>query len=225
MTTRVIQPLSQGAIVVSKRTKRRNNQNQKSLTGDVTIPRNLFSTMNRIYYFRRKASSTIITQAVGAEVKGVFSFTLQSVVGYSDLTTLFDLYRIAYVEVDFKPMYTMQQISNLTTQATSNLFTVLDMDDDNAPASIAELEEYGTCKVTNFNEKHVRTLRPHFALFTYPNTPTQANSPTGMWLDCASPTVKYFGVKYGIEGAASGQTNLMSWKVNFTMYIELKHSR
>ncbi len=224
MTTRVIQPLAKGAIVVS-RMKSKGKKNNKSLTGDVTIPKELFSTMDKIYYFRRKAQSTIVSQVAAAETKGVFSFTLASAASYTDLTQVFDLYRIAYVEISFKPMYTMQALSSAGTLATPNLFTVLDFDDDTAPANISELEEYGTCKVTNFNQEHTRTFKPHFAFMAYPNTPTYANSNVSNWVDCASAGVKYFGVKYGIEGGAAGQTALQSWKVNFTYYLEFKHSR
>lgn len=192
--------------------------------GDVRIPQHLFANMNKIYRFKRRGSATTITQAALTETLGSFQFTLSSTQGNTELTTLFDSYRIAFIEVQFTPVYNMATVSTLANLITPNLYTAIDYDDNSAPASIAALQEFSTCKMSRFDKNQTRKFTPFAAKAIYSGTFVAFGMERG-WIDCNSPTAQWYGIKYGIEPGATGQTNLQSWKVNFIYYIEMKFSR
>jgi len=200
------------------------SQKNKSVMGDYKIPEQLFSQSGTIYRFKRRGAATTITQQALVETLGSFQFTLSSTQGNTELTTLFDSYRIAFIEIELTPMYNMAAITTAANLITPNLYTAIDLDDNTAPASIAALQEYSTCRMTRFDKSQTRRFQPFFAKALYSGTFVSF----GMghdWVDCNSPTVQWYGMKYGIEAGATGQTNLQAWKVNFIYYIELKFSR
>ncbi len=193
--------------------------------GDVPIPLQLFNNLGKVYRYKRRASSTSVTQVAGADFVGSLQFTLSSVANSTELTSLYDAYRIAYVQVCFRPLYNMQQ---LTTSAliTPRLYTVIDLDDNTAPASISAMEEYGTCAITNFDESCCRQLTPKPALALYSGAFTSFGmAPDDTWIDCASATVQHYSVKYGVEAGAVGQTALAAWNITFTYFLEFKYVR
>lgn len=206
------------------KTKKKTNKKKKLVGGDLKIPEKLFATLGKIYRFKRRGSATIITQTALSEVVGSFQFTLNSISGYTDMTALFDSYRIPFVQVVFTPQYNMAAVNNQSNLITPNLYTAIDLDDNSSPGSISALQEYATCKMTRFDRTQTRSFKPYAAKALYSGTFVSFGMEDG-WIDCASPSVQWYGIKYGIEGGATGQTNLQSWKVNFIYFVEMKYSR
>jgi len=168
---------------------------------------------------------TVTQQALSGMYQGM-NFALNRVSNYTEFTTLFDEYRICAVEVDFKPMYNMQVISAINNVITLFLYTVIDYDDNAAPTSISQLEEYDSCVVTNFNQSCKRIIRPKLATAVYDGTANWAYASTRQpWVDCGNAAVQWFGLKLAIEAGASGQTNLQTWQISVKYYIELRNVR
>jgi len=217
-------PTSKNAKLKTRKKKKSRRKGINS-NGDCRIPENQFEKLEKIYRFKRKGVATIISQQASVETTGAFQFTLSGATGYTEFVALFDSYRIGYVKVQFKPVYNMQTISSVSNIVTPNLYSAIDLDDNTAVA-ISVLEEYGTSKTTNFDKEQVRTLTPRAAMAVYSGAFTSfAMVPKDGWIDVASPTVQHYGIKYGIEAGAVGQTQLQSWKVIFTYYLEFRYSR
>lgn len=210
--------------VIVKPARKSGKKTKKLVGGDLVIPENLFAHSDQRFRFRRRGAATTITQTALTEVLGSFQFTLSSVQGYTELTNLFDSYRIAYVEVKFTPVYNMAAITTAATMITPNLYTAIDLDDNSAPGSIAAIEEYGTCRMSRFDANQSRKFSPFLAKAVYSGAFTSFGMDNG-WVDCNSPTVQWYGVKYGIEAGVTGQTLLQAWKVNFIYYVEMRFSR
>jgi hypothetical protein len=209
----------------SRRSKKKKG-GQISPQGDVRIPRLMFEKLDRVYRFRRHSPPTSISQVALTDTLGAFTFTLNVVNGYTEFTTLFDSYRIAFLEVKFHPIYSMQALST-SALITPRLITAIDLDDATTPGTLGELAEYGTQKQTNFNEPHVRTIAPRAAKALYGGGAftSYGMAEKDLWVDCNSPSVAYYALKYGVEAGASGQTALQSWRVEFIWYLEFRYSR
>lgn len=195
-----------------------------SLFGDIKVPKELFANSGKVYRFVRRCQATTISQVALAEALGSFQFTLNAVQGYTEFTTLFDAYRIAFVEVVFTPVYNMAAVVATTTMITPNLYTAIDLDDNSSPGSIGAMEEYSTCRMTRFDKTQSRSFKPFAAVAKYQGAFSGFGMSDG-WNDCNSPANQYYGLKYGIEAGVTGQTQLQVWKVNFLIYLEFKFSR
>ncbi len=195
--------------------------------GDVSPQLSLFRPLE-IYRFLRHGTPTAITQTITNDVVGSLQFTLDAVSGYAELTALFDSYRIECVEVEFVPMYNMQSISLTGTVKVAELYTAIDYDDNNAAASLGAMNEYRTNKICTWNQRCKRSFTPRAAAAVYGSGAftSYAQVPANQWMDCASPSVAHYGLKWGITFANTAQTTqLQTWTVRFTYYLAFRYSR
>jgi len=218
--------------IVTKQTVVRPSRKKKAKksrgsAGDVNIPMLRYVGLNKLYHFKRKQTATLISQVALSDTLGSLQFTFSGMNGYSELTVLFDSYRIDFVEVQFKPMFNMLAVTSAGSIVSPFLYTVIDLDDATTPGTLGELLEYATVKETSFDKPVTRTLTPMAAKALYDGSVfTSYGMNTGeRWVDCNSPGVKHYGVKYGIQAGLSGQTNLQSWKLDFTYYVSMRMTR
>lgn len=204
--------------------KQKKKKDQTSATGDIKVPRKLYEQLNKTYRFKRRGPATTISQVAAADTLGALQFTLSVVNGYTELTTLFDAYRVDYVEVQFKPVYNMAAVSAVANIIMPQLYTVIDLDDATTPASLGAMNERATLKTVNFDKQVTRAFPPKHAKALYSGTFASYGMADG-WIDCNSPTVQYYGIQYGIEAGAGGQTALQSWKITFVYYLSFRYVR
>lgn len=186
------------------------------------VPPVCLDLARRIYYFSRVAHIGRITQQVGVISPLALSFTLSQAPEYTEFTSLFDEYRICALEVTFKPKFNMMTVTSPTAVVTPLLYTAIDYDDATVPASAAELEEYQTCVVTNFNRSVKRTIVPKNATAVYQSTTATSYGVARPWLDCAYASVPYYGLKAVVEGGAIGQVALQAWDISVKYYLEFR---
>lgn len=180
------------------------------------------------YKFVRHGTPTTITQTITTDLVGSLQFTLDATSGYTELTALFDSYRIECVEVEFVPMYNMQSITLAGTVKVAELYTAIDYDDNNAAASLGAMNEYRTNRIATWNQRFTRSFKPRAAAAVYGSGAftSYAQVPGNQWMDCASPSVAHYGLKYGITYANTAQTTqLQSWTVRFVYYLDFRYAR
>lgn len=182
----------------------------------------------KTYCFKRNGTPTQITQTITNDVVGSLQFTLDGTVGYTELTALFDSYKIDHVEVEFVPMFNMQAITLVGTVKVAELYTAIDYDDNSAAASLGAMVEYRTNRIAAWNQKFTRSFSPRAAQAVYGGGAftSYAMVPKSTWIDMASPSVAHYGLKYGITYANTAQTTaLQTWTVRFVYYISCRYSR
>jgi hypothetical protein len=165
---------------------------------------------NKIYNFEFTATSLISASAV-AEVDGAISFTLNTLTGYTSMTSLFDQYRIVGVQLQFLPS------QNSYTAAAGAIFTAFDYDDA-TPVVLSTLYQRQTLKATPAGVYFERSLKPRIALAAYAGAFTSFANVGDVWIDSASPAVVYYGLKYGIPATASAP----SWTVKQRYMIQCR---
>jgi hypothetical protein len=191
--------------------------------GDHQVPYPLYN-QETVYKIKRVVDgSGSLTQTTLTPLLGALSFKLNLLDNYTEFTALFDMYKIDYIEVKFIPQFNMQTITTNST-ITPNLYTVLDYDDATAPASISELRQFSTFREDRFDYVVTRAIQPRMAVAAYSGAFTSYAN-TRSWVDCNSPGIEWYGVKYGASAGASGQTNLQTWSYVVSYYISFKHVR
>jgi len=119
----------------------------------------------------------------------------------SPLTSVFDQYRIALVEVWLTPRV------NTVGQSSGNnagLFhSVIDYDDATALSTVAQANDYANVMVSSGCVGHYRRFKPHIAMAAYSGVFTSFANVTSPWIDAASATVSHYGLKTAWTSADS----------------------
>lgn len=163
-----------------------------------------------------------------------YKFKLSSLPGYTEITTLFDKYRIRGVRATFMPRINVFRLTDLgagTTTATTSppIFSVVDYDDATAPANAAVLHEYENCKVHYEFRPWSVFFRPRVAIGTYGSGAftSYSTGAANLWCDAASPDIEYYGLKVATADYSSSNNlnNDIYWDIIFKVYLQTKYSR
>lgn len=162
-------------------------------------------------------------------------FRLSQVPDYSEFTNLFDQYRILKAKVTFLPSF---NAGDALGGATTTFFPIpyftyaTDSDNADAPHSQAALMEYGNARTVRLDKPVTVTITPRVAQSVYKAGATNgyAEGKAGQWIDCETPDVQHYGLKWCIPhtaGSAASPTELAygwSCSVVVTLYMEFKNT-
>lgn len=172
----------------------------------------------QIYQFDRSYDGGLLAASTTTAVFGAYNFVLSAFAGSTDFTSLFDSYRFRQIEVSFVP-------TNPDLIAAS-LYSVIDYDDSNVPASIAELLQYPSLQMTMSNQITKRVFQPRAAAAAYSGTFTSyAQTAANQWFDCDSPNIQHYGVKYWLPALASATATANIYQVLVRAIIQFKNPR
>lgn len=152
------------------------------------------SPRQTVFTFRRSVSrGTLYVNNIGG-VGQAYAFQLDQVPAYTDFTSLFDQYRIVQVRVRFIP--TGQQEIVPTETSYPEILSCIDYDDATVPGNADTLRQYSTCMICPVGTYFERVIRPRFATSAYSGVfGSFAIAPQTQWIDAASPSVQYYGLK------------------------------
>jgi len=185
---------------------------------------------NIIHNFVRHTFTGAKLAGIASAVNGYgFVFTLADLSNYTNFTSLFDQYRIVKVTCKFFPR---QNVATNTTTATTTqtanpcVMSVIDYDDASTPATIAGLTEFENFKVHNQFRPWMRSLVPHTAgAVAGGGVFTSFGNFTRQWVDCASTTVAYYGLKVIVDACVPSQTALPTWDCWCSYYLQFRNVR
>jgi hypothetical protein len=131
--------------------------------------------------------------------------TLSNLSDYTDLASLFDQYRIDRVEYQFIYSQTMSPaaIPGANLAPMPILYTVIDYDDASALSTTDQYLHYRSCKVSRLDKIVTLSLVPKLANGVY-NGSFGGYGSCRQFVDSASPTVQWYGVKYCIDPQVYG---------------------
>ncbi len=165
------------------------------------IPR-LHIRRKKVYTFQRTYLVGGLNGSTTIDQFGALNFTLNNFPNASEFTSLFDQYRLLQVSVNFVPVS--------SAQALAPLYTVIDYDDSTLPTSLNDLLQYQSLQMTQSGQFHSRTLTPQFDMAAYSGAFTSyALSVPGQWVDVASPSVQWYGIKYCLPAFTTGATGIV----------------
>lgn len=129
---------------------------------------------------------------------GTFNFSLNDLPSYTEFTTLFDLYKIERIEIEWYPEYTVLSDGGVTSPAVNvQLNTAIDPV-GNMPAAVTDVLQYRTLHATGISKKHKRDFVPAY-LF-------DGISPVSCYLSTTSPSSNFWGIVYGVSPTGTAMT-------------------
>jgi len=163
--------------------------NERSALFEVPDVQRFQLKRDKVYTFSRSFGIGQITTGP-TSISGAYSVTLASIPGYTEFTALFDQYRIIQVTIQFSPI-------NVGAVALP-IISVIDYDDANVPSTADELRQYQTLRTVTGTQYFERTFTPRIAMAAYGNGVFNsfATQSPSIWLDSASSSIPYYGLKY-----------------------------
>lgn len=152
-------------------------------------------------------------------------FRLDQLSGYSELTNLFDQYKINGIKVKMAQFY---NTSSLTSVGLPWLETFSDHD-NSIPEVLAQVRQRMYTKSTYFSAtKQAATLyckpRPSMAIYSNPTTGITpgASYRSAPWIDCSFPNVEHYSIKGIIHNMWLGNTGTNRFNIDVEMNVSLK---
>ncbi len=196
-------------------------QQASSLSTVPDIPRIVIKPLKVYTFSRSNYLSTVITSPVASSGLAFAPF-LSSFTNFTDFTELFEQYRFAQLTFQFVPV-------NGITEGVNNvpIYTWIDPDDDTTPLSPQEGLQTQTLKITPQGQYFERTFTPYVSQGSVANGFTGGfSTPSNrLWIDQASSSVKYYGLKYSIPAATGLPAGTPLWDVNVTAIIQCRRPR
>ncbi len=180
-----------------------------------------------IHTFRRTYTAGQVT-ASNTVNSGALAFTLDSLPGYTEFTSLFDQYRITEALVKFVPLTLEFGPSTNPSVNFPVVYTVIDLDDNVTPVTTDELKQYDTCQVISNQNYFTRCVQPRAALAAYSGAFTSySQAPVSQWMDVASPSIQYYGVKWACSfaGDLSNPATYKLYNIEVSLTVQLRSSR
>lgn len=152
---------------------------------------------------------------------GAITFKLGDIPNAGEFSSLFDRYKLSGVAYRF---VLRKDPAWATTAANKGVFPsiywVYDYDDDNAPASLNEIQQYPKFMEHYFSESRMsspwRFFRPAHLNVGFESVTNSYYMPTWKgFIDMASLTVPHYGIKYGVQNLFTGLTLTMETRYYF----------
>lgn len=168
-------------------------------------------------------------QPWGWDLPFTLNFTHANMINHTEMTALFDLYRITKVEV-----YVTYNHNVSTAGGTSAMPSLMWWPDpDNAAVeSVTDMRErMGLHRKAFTSDKRTRkmwVIRPRkmAALFDVATGVTNIAQPIGGWTDCDDVNIPHYGIKGCIENLIAPSTaNVSSVRLDVKFTVVYKHAR
>jgi len=159
-------------------------------------------------------------------------FTLGDIPQSSTWTALFDQYRITEISVSFIPnhyqAYGVTAATEIGGPPALQFWYAVDLDDANVVSPLTSLMEYESVRCHTFTGTRPMTVswKPRIATAAYAGLPfTSYANTANAWVDCSSPGVQYYGLKYGFPCLLNTSSSLPALSIVCTYTIEFKSVR
>jgi len=221
MSTKTIVTTGSG-VPKNKKNKGKSSKNPANQFGDIAVPRLFIKLAGQIYRIKRIVFDSNVSQVAGVPNLVAVNYRLSALPNAAEFTALFDQFRIDCVRTTFRPAFNAGQVIAVATALYPDLLTVIDLNDSNSPAALADMYEYQTLKVTGPFEKHSRCFKPKWSTTSYTGS-FSGFAPMDGWVDCASSTTQWYGLKIGVLAGAASQTLLQRWEVQHEYYMSFRN--
>lgn len=189
------------------------------------------------FSFSNQGFMTLTTQA--QQSTQYFSvgigFCLTDVPAATDLTLTFDMYKLIGIKFRVVPIanFAAVPVSGGTSNAGMGIMWhhVVDYDDATqvsaSDAGIDDLRQYPSYKLRSGLQPWKRYIKPHIATSAYASGVfTSFANQKPMWIDCNSPDVQHYGIKFvGEVLNPDANVHYLNFRVEATYYLLLKDPR
>lgn len=155
----------------------------------------------------------------------VYTFKLSDLPNYTEITSLYDQYKIKSVQLKIVPTKTESDVSNSSlTTSIYPLHSVLDFSDATALTGINDYLQYSTYKMTSPMRMLKRFCYPKQLQYAYDQTSGAAALADikNSWIRSESPDIQHLGIKVLIPAST---VNILAYQVFATYYVLAKQTK
>lgn len=142
------------------------------------------------------------------------------------------MYRVKWGEVTFTYDHNSSEVGTSQVCPLPRLGWVKDYDDSTALTDIDEYEQYSSYRFKVLDANHPVTIRvkPRVASAVYGSGVFSSYSNVkAPWIDCNSPSVEHYGIKWYIDGTNSGSiandTVIGHYQMHLKLHFQCKVTR
>lgn len=164
-----------------------------------------------------------ITQANVATF-GTYQFQLADTEG-SSLGQFFQQYRIAAIEIWFRPVYKANAAAGAAAFTTPLIYTAVDPNDASSWGTLGAAQSTDNVVVNDDSETFMLKFEPSPLMAVYAGASTFtafAHLDVPYWIDTVDTTVRHYGIKWAIE---AGSTAFQVWQVSIRQTLEFRYGR
>lgn len=169
---------------------------------------------SKVHAFKRTYNyGESLTTSIGAPTLTAFNFSMNDMPGYTELTNLYDFYKLTGVLFKCTPYKQTDSNSVGTTNNSFNppIFYVVDRSDSTTPTTVEELLEYNDHKESQvFKGFRIYIPNPKFADAT--------SAVRGGWVATSNPSLNWYGLKIAIPPT----NTVTSFYITMTYYVKCK---
>jgi len=214
----------------NRRGSRRNASHNKGTAGDIPRQRKVdimtlstrVPSSTPVFTTRCALSPIILVASASATQSSSINANFNNTDNVANFQTIFDQYRIVAMRVNIIPQNNAIRLVTNSTTSLVDFYTVIDYDNPTALSNAAAARDYENCMIQAPGESAMRVFQPRMALAAYAGAFTSYANTQPLWIDCASPSVQHYGLKYFIPQATAAQTQLQSWELNAEYFIQFR---
>lgn len=165
-----------------------------------------------------------------AQLGGSFAFQLQSCIQHTDLTNLFDRYRISGIKLDF--LYQQNTSDTAGGSCLPVMWSAYDFDDDTPPVNVLTLQVKGYCRqrVLNANRNFSVYIKPRVlkaVQLTAGAGDVAASSDRSGWFNSVNDDVQHLGFKLWLDNwmGSTAEAPKCMLTIQPTYYLQLKDTQ
>lgn len=183
------------------------------------------NTVKDIHYFTRGSADgqfSNITGGVGTQQNFAWTFSLGQTLGYTELTSLFDRYKITKVQLKFF-LKTSPDAQTGSVAVYPRMWWCPDYD-DNGTENIDTLRQRKQTRSTMLKPNRPITInvRPATLTMLYNGATTAYGSLRNRWCDCTYTNIPHYGLKLAIEDGV-GQNWIVEVEAKF--FLAFRYTR
>lgn len=198
---------------------------------------------NSTVHFHKRVTSETSIQVTSSDVSSGLDYKQQNLVfklsdvpGNTELTAVYDQYRIKYVKVQFTPRTVQVNTNTGVAGIIQNLKLLHAIDyDSNSSLTPADLRQYATCKEINYGDHRNKNLTVFFTptslMRGYESTSSDFFSPRPWtWMDCNDNGTLHYGLmiiltQYGNSLTFASTQVGSGYDISVTYYLEFRNTR
>lgn len=173
----------------------------------------------------------LLRQSSATDVFASWAFCLADIPNISSLGALFDQYRIDAIQFRLRTRNPAVVVMNSASPnyATTSPLLVVDRDDNTAPSTLLELQQYDNCTCISTQDSidillDSPSITP--SVFSGGAFSGYAVDDSGnYWLDVANTSIPHYGIKAGLPALVASTTSKIDWDVEAWYKVSFRNIR
>lgn len=186
---------------------------------------------NQVTLIKRTFEGPVIQSISSGAAYGVgFSFNLNQLPAVTDITNLYDAYKIKLIVMRVEPTFSDVNVPENTNPASfavnlKQYRIVHDYNDATGPAAESDLFQYSNMKSYPCNRPFKILLYPKVAEPVFGGLLAQYQARKSGWIDTNSANVQHYGLKMWVPSFGNVNTGAYLARTIITMYVACKNNK